>query len=80
MNKALLWYSERLSENHIGCLLTPARIEQMKWELQILQERMKKAETNPVWQVPVALHIEPDRGYFEVMVTDHSNVLYLDPE
>lgn len=80
MHKALLWYTERLTEKHIGCLLTPARIEQLKWDLRALQERMKKTETNPVWTVPVVLHVEPGRGHFEVVIADDSNILYLDPE
>lgn len=80
MHKVLLWYTERLTEKHGACMLTPARIAQIQWDLQALQERMKKTETNPVWTIPVVLYTEPNRGRFEVTIVDERNILYLDPE
>ena len=76
MNKACLWYTEQLSRKQ--ALLTPARIEELSRELVALQQYKQKVETNPIWQVPVGLHIEAERNFFEVVVTDESNVLYLD--
>ena len=79
MHKALVWYTQKLSEKHSG-LLTPAKIELIKRDLVVLQETKKASEANPVWQVSVGLHIKPEINHFEVTVIDETNVLYMDPE
>jgi hypothetical protein len=80
MFRALLWYTEQLTKQHMGQFLTPAKIEQISRDLVKLQNRMQQTETNSVWKVPVKLHTEPQKNHFEVVIADDSNVLYLDPE
>jgi len=80
MMKALLWYTQKLSENHLGHLLTPARVEMIRRNLFDLQKMMLRQETNPVWTVPVDVTVNLERGSFEVIITDESNLLYLDFE
>ncbi len=77
LRRALHWYSEQLAQRHTG-LLTPAQIEKMRQDLYVLQKQQQSKESNSVWWVPVGLHVEPERNYFEVVPTDESNVLYLD--
>jgi hypothetical protein len=79
MQKALMWYTEKLHERHMA-LLTPARIEAIRQDLEVLQEKMKTSESNPVWRASVGLHVEPEKNHFEVVIVDDSNILYMDPE
>ena len=78
MRKALVWYTNKLYEQHLGIPLSPAQVERVNRDLVVLQEQMKNKETNVVWQVPVGLMLDYDRNQFEVIVADDSNVLYLD--
>lgn len=79
VHKALLWYTSKLQEAHMG-LLTPALVEIMRRDLNALQQKMLATETNPIWKIPVGIHVVPENNYFEVVVTDESNVCYLDAE
>ena len=78
--KALLWYTDQLTKAHMNQWLTPAKVEQISRDLYALQDRKQKTESNSVWKVPVALHVDNQRNLFEVVVADESNVLYLDME
>jgi len=80
MTKALMWYTSQLYEKHLGQLLTPARIELIIRDLEALQEKMQKKESNSVWKVPVGVSYDLSRNNFEVVVADESNVLYLHEE
>ena len=79
MYRALLWYTQKLQEAH-GGLLTPARIVMMSRDLDALQGKMILSEPAAVWKVPVRVHVEPESNHFEVVVSDETNVLYMDPE
>lgn len=78
MNKALLWYTNELTKKYQNKLLTAATIETIKQELNSLQNKMKLIETNPVWEVPVKLYVEPQHGFMEVVVEDENNILFVD--
>lgn len=80
MQKALLWYTNRLYEKHLGSILTPARVEVLCRDLEMLQEQMQRKESNAVWKVPVGVQVDSARNHFEVVVSDESNVLYLHEE
>ena len=80
MQKALLWYTNQLYEKHLGSILTPARVELVCRDLELLQEQMQRKESNSVWKVPVAVSLDVPRNHFEVVVSDEKNVLYLHEE
>jgi len=78
MRKVCWFYTNKLYEMHLGAVLTPAKLEIIKNDLHNLQQRMQKSETNQIWHVPVGLFVTEDHSAFEVVVTDESNLLYLD--
>lgn len=80
MFKALLWYTDQLTKMHLGQVLTPARLELISRDLVSLQKTQQKVETSAVWHVPVAVWSDVSRNHFEVVVSDESNVLYMDLE
>lgn len=78
MRKALVWYTNKLYEKHLGVPLSPAQVERVKQDLAVLQEQMQKKESNAVWQIPIGLMFDFDHNQFEVVIADDSNVLFLD--
>lgn len=77
MNKALLWYTNKLHETYTGQFLTPATVELIQRDLESLQNFMQKRETNLIWQVPVGILFDTTLNIFEVVVTDEQNILYI---
>jgi len=74
----LVWYTNKLYENHANTPLTPARVEMVRIDLYNLQMLKRKTETNPIWEVPVDINVDYSLSQFEVFITDKSNILYLD--
>ncbi len=63
MNKAVLrlardYYFRRLTEMNPYFIATPAKLEILNRQAEMIRQDMMRKETNPVWRLPV--RIEPD--------------------
>lgn len=77
LNKAMLWYHDKLMEKFSNTLVHSASVEQMNQYIQILQNHQQRVELDEVWKVPVK--VVPDQvGISFNVVFDVDNVLFLD--
>ncbi len=67
------FYQRRLIELNPVLLVTPAKLVELNYQAQALRNGMRRAETNPVWNLQVRVEADgtsPTR--FEVILEDPS--------
>lgn len=63
MNKAVLrlardFYFRRLTELNPYFIATPAKLELLNRQAEMIRQEMASKETNPVWRIPVRIELD----------------------
>lgn len=75
IHKAINFYHAKLVEKHQGKFLTHNLLYILNEDLQKLQEAQRRAETHPVWNIPVKVIPNPKNPQVEFMVVEDNGTL-----